>query len=390
MESGQTNGGGVMALRGTLTHWKTRMLAQSLGIDPAFALGILESLWHVTAEDAPSGNIGRLPNQAIAMQMFTSIDPDRLIEALIASRHLDRHPVHRLVVHDWDKHADYNTKRKVARHNGSMYTVGGEVQPITRDDASSTAESCPPVPVPVPEPGPNTLTPQVTTLVEIASDVRRGPYSKIIEQVFVFYCKTLNRNPHQYTLTPRRKDKAILRLKEREKETGSLAQAQADLEMAISNVAADEFLTSGGYTGWEEQIFKSREEFEKRLNWKAPTPKESGESKPSPTQQRVSRNRQAIAKALERRIGSLRASNPLHPGYQEPSEVDHIAQHIDETYGSPGSPPVLEMVEKAKDAGVFSESTVSPDLVIDVLTEWREMRRKRGLQPLAVSQAIAS
>lgn len=81
-----------MALRGTLTHWKTRVLADQLGISPAHALGLLEALWHVTAEDAPSGNIGRLSNMAITMQMFTDIDADRLIHALIKSGHLDRTP----------------------------------------------------------------------------------------------------------------------------------------------------------------------------------------------------------------------------------------------------------------------------------------------------------
>lgn len=123
-------------------------------------------------------------------------------------------------------------------------------------------------PHPHPQPQPQ-LEP--TTNVELASESRRDFYSEVIDQVFVFYCKTLNRNPRQYALTPKRKSKAILRLKEREKATGSLELAQADLEAAISNVAADEFLTSGGYTGWEEQIFKSREEFEKRLNWISPT-----------------------------------------------------------------------------------------------------------------------
>ena len=39
-----------MALRGTLTHWKTRLLANELGVSPAHALGLLEALWHVTAE----------------------------------------------------------------------------------------------------------------------------------------------------------------------------------------------------------------------------------------------------------------------------------------------------------------------------------------------------
>lgn len=126
-----------MALHGTLTHWKTRVLAAQLEISPAHALGLLEALWHVTSEDAPSGNIGRLPNKAIAMQMFTNIDPDRLIAAMLASGHLDPHPVHRLIVHDWHVHADYNTKRKVNRRGALMHTANGDVQPITINDASS-------------------------------------------------------------------------------------------------------------------------------------------------------------------------------------------------------------------------------------------------------------
>lgn len=125
-----------MALRGTLTHWKTRLLAHELSITAAHALGLLEALWHTTAEDAPSGNIGRLSNSAIAMQMFTDINPDRLIAAFIASRHLDEDEQHRLIVHDWDKHADYNTKRKVARRNESIHTKCGDVQPSVRRDAS--------------------------------------------------------------------------------------------------------------------------------------------------------------------------------------------------------------------------------------------------------------
>jgi hypothetical protein len=130
-----------MALRGTLTHWKTRKLARSLGIDPSHALGLLEALWHTTAEDAPGGDIGRLPNDAIAMQMWTNIEPDRLIEALINSGHLDKHenPNYRLVIHDWNEHADYNTKRKVFRRGENIHTAKGDVPPIAKRNASSSA-----------------------------------------------------------------------------------------------------------------------------------------------------------------------------------------------------------------------------------------------------------
>ena len=153
-----------MALRGTLTHWKTRLLADQLGISPAHALGLLEALWHVTAEDAPSGNIGRLSNKAIVMQMFTDFDPDRLIGAFIASGHLDVHPVHRLLIHDWHVHADYNTKRKVERRGEAMHTARGDVAPVTKRDASSRVitqhES---IPEPEPEPEPEPLNPSANS-----------------------------------------------------------------------------------------------------------------------------------------------------------------------------------------------------------------------------------
>lgn len=153
-----------MALRGTLTHWKTRLLATQLQISAAHALGLLEALWHATAEDAPSGNIGRLSNSAIAMQMFTDINPDLLIAALIDSKHLDEHPAHRLIVHDWDAHADYNTKRKVARRNELIHTKSGDVtpsvkghdasQPVTTGHDASRRPYPEPEPEPVPEPEP--------------------------------------------------------------------------------------------------------------------------------------------------------------------------------------------------------------------------------------------
>lgn len=113
-----------MALRGTLTHWKTRILAAELQIDPSHALGLLEALWHVTAEDAPPGDIGRLSNEAIAMQMFCRFDPNALIEAMLKSRHLE-YINGVLVVHHWSEHSDDSVDNKLAR-NGLYYFDGQE------------------------------------------------------------------------------------------------------------------------------------------------------------------------------------------------------------------------------------------------------------------------
>jgi len=174
-----------MALRGTLTHWKTRLLADRLGISPAHALGLLEALWHATAEDAPAGNIGRLSNKAIVMQMFaTTIEPDTLIAAFVASGHVDEHPIHRLIVHHWSHHADNHIHAWLARRclrfaDGTIPNSGqlnnyereqfyawleeeGEHRPRTGRPKSPTktqgevsgnsGESQVPVPVPVPVP----------------------------------------------------------------------------------------------------------------------------------------------------------------------------------------------------------------------------------------------
>ena len=149
-----------MALRGTLTHWKTRTLAAELGIQPCFALGLLEALWHTTAELAPAGNIGRLPNRAIAMEMFYEGDADGLIEALLKSGHLDRNKQHRLVIHDWLQHADYNTKRKVERRGESMVGHDASSPVITHHKSIPEPDPEPEpvvVPEPVPEPKANTL-----------------------------------------------------------------------------------------------------------------------------------------------------------------------------------------------------------------------------------------
>jgi hypothetical protein len=163
-----------MALRGTLTHWKTRMLGIALGIKPCYALGILEALWHTTAELAPTGNIGRLPNEAIAMEMFYDGDANELIDALVKSRHLEEHPEHRLIVHDWMQHSDHNTKRKVIRRGEAMIANDGSPQVMTRHKSI-------PVPVPVPEPVPVPKEKAKTSLAKRESDPRHVAFRLAIQ-----------------------------------------------------------------------------------------------------------------------------------------------------------------------------------------------------------------
>lgn len=137
-----------MAMRGALTHRKTRRLAKIMGIAQPFALGLMESLWHVTAEQAPTGAIGRLSNQDIADEMFWDGNADELIDALVSADLLEHHPRFRLIVHNYHKYADQATKRKVERHGLEFAVSVSECLAMTSQQLDVAGL---PVPVPVPE-----------------------------------------------------------------------------------------------------------------------------------------------------------------------------------------------------------------------------------------------
>jgi hypothetical protein len=94
-----------MALKGTLDHPKLIALADALDLDPCFALGILEAVWHFTSAYAIGGDIGRFSDRAIATGIRTTINPQVLIKALVDTGWIDEDPECRLRVHDWLEHA---------------------------------------------------------------------------------------------------------------------------------------------------------------------------------------------------------------------------------------------------------------------------------------------
>jgi hypothetical protein len=108
-----------------------------------------------------------------------------------------------------------------------------------------------------------------------SNDVRKEEM-EIIERMFLFYCEAVGRDPKRYTLTDERRKKALFRLRERRKIHGNLESAAEEIARAIENVAANEYIMSHGYFDWLEQIFRSAEEFEKRLNWERPLQADTG------------------------------------------------------------------------------------------------------------------
>ena len=110
-----------MAQKAVFDHRKTRRLMRILGISRPYAVGLLESLWHVTMTHAPNGAIGRLTNDDIADEIR---DPewtaDELVQAFIDSGWIDESAEHRLAIHDWSDHADGYIQAKLYRAGESF------------------------------------------------------------------------------------------------------------------------------------------------------------------------------------------------------------------------------------------------------------------------------
>ncbi len=100
--------------RGTPRHPKIERLAEFLEIELYAAGGLLEFLWHFAAEFAPSGNIGKHTNRAIARAVCWRGDEFQLIEALLTCGWIDKKD-EQIVIHDWHEHADDSVHMKLAR-----------------------------------------------------------------------------------------------------------------------------------------------------------------------------------------------------------------------------------------------------------------------------------
>lgn len=89
-----------------LDHPKLFEFASLLQVEELMAVGVLESIFCVTARYAKRGDLGHLSNKAIALKIRWRGDADRLIQCLVDTRWLDESsdPAIRLIVHDWHDH----------------------------------------------------------------------------------------------------------------------------------------------------------------------------------------------------------------------------------------------------------------------------------------------
>ena len=100
----------------TITSMKFLKLKRKLGLPHWQAVGLLESMWVFCMANAMAGDIGRHSNEDIATALEWAGDADQLIENLVATGWLDRHPDCRLAIHDWEDHCPNFVKGVMTRH----------------------------------------------------------------------------------------------------------------------------------------------------------------------------------------------------------------------------------------------------------------------------------
>ena len=143
--------------RGTTQVVKFKKLCKSLGLPPYAVVGVLESLWHMTARETPRGDVGKLTNEEIAIGIDWDGDPDVLVGALIENKWLDASDRYRLIVHDWHIHADDTTKKAIERSGETFCAHEPDCPDISRQIPTNPDKKRLPEPKPKPEPVPEPL-----------------------------------------------------------------------------------------------------------------------------------------------------------------------------------------------------------------------------------------
>ncbi|MFO0904266.1 MAG: hypothetical protein U0939_14785 [Pirellulales bacterium] len=127
-------------------HPKVRRLAGLLGIRLFEAIGLLECLWHFTARHAICGDVGKWSDDEIAVAIDWPIDRvSELIDALVSARLVDPCPVHRLVIHDWQDHADDSTRKTIKKHGWNFVVPVGTTPAGTAAAPAASPTNSPPL-----------------------------------------------------------------------------------------------------------------------------------------------------------------------------------------------------------------------------------------------------
>lgn len=113
---------GCSVKRGGPQHPKTMRLALQCKLPVYAAVGLLEMLFHFTAQYAPAGDIGKFTDEEIERAVGWDGEAGRFVDGLLTAQYVEHHDTHRLVVHQWHEHADQAVQRVLARRGENFVT----------------------------------------------------------------------------------------------------------------------------------------------------------------------------------------------------------------------------------------------------------------------------
>ena len=134
----------------TTASIKFMRLKRKLGLLHWQAVGLLESLWVFCMANAMDGGIGRHNNEDIAAAMEWAGGADEMIDALVETGWLDRHPDCRLSVHDWEDHCPTYIKGIMSR-KGKSFVSSSSLSPQLSSPLSPQLSPEPSTPLDPPE-----------------------------------------------------------------------------------------------------------------------------------------------------------------------------------------------------------------------------------------------
>ena len=247
---------------------------------------------------------------------------------------------HRVLLKKWQKaHEVYESRQAAAKKTNSTRSAHGDrngERMVSDSKAQRSADTGTRT---------GTGTEVLTTAGEVplisATNPKPDPIRDAVDRLFAFYCLKFNLKPHEYTLSSVRRQQAESRLHERIRaRLGDVTKAEADLAQAIENLWANEYMRSRGLTDWGDQIFKSQEEFEKRMNWKPEAGNGTNRSNSSPAVERGVQSRSAIGAAAARRygIGVVGHDGADAGAVPTPSAATRDTRHVLGRVGRDGAP----------------------------------------------------
>lgn len=147
-------------------HKKTYLLMESLGCSKRDAIAIVHMVWWWCLDNALNGHI-EVPSIAIKAATEWETDADKLVDGLLASGWLERHPNGGLLVHDWHHYCGALVEKRLERKEFREKKAASVRRP---NNSRAASKSRPTVSVSVSESIPKKTFAAVAAVVSISPE----------------------------------------------------------------------------------------------------------------------------------------------------------------------------------------------------------------------------